>query len=207
MPIVSMRGLAELHNIDKNLVRRTIAESPDFPYIAPPENNPRAGYQFDTELVDSWLLLNDWARGNTQYRPDIHDRLAKEAEEKLEKQAKAGLVPANLPESVRRMVKIKEEKNKKSDVQTALLQLELDKKRGRLVDRDEVVMEFAPKIARLAKGLELFPNLFGKRFGLDDEQIRQMRDYMDELRAALTRDDGGILSESYQPVAEDEDDE
>ncbi len=198
MPILSMRQLAEHYKIDKNLVRKTIAENEDFPYTPAPENNPAAGHKFDLEAVESWLLLHDWARGNSNYRPDIHERLDAESEEKMKKQIAAGIVPA----SVQKLRDNQKSKTNKSDVQTQLLQLELDKRRGRLIDRDEVIAEFAPKISRLAKGLELFPNQFGKKFNLNDEQIRQVRDYVDQLRMDLTRDTGGILSENYEAASE-----
>lgn len=200
MPILNMAQLANHYKIDRKLVRRTIAEHESFPYTPAPENNPGAGHRFDLGQVESWLLINDWSRGNTSYNPHIADRLEAEAEEKAHKQAAAGILP--VPASIQSIRDKSKQKSNKADVQTALLQLELDRKRGRLVDRDEVIAEFAPKISRLAKGLELFPNRFGRKFNLTDAQIREVREYFDELRLALTRDEGGILSENYEAKSE-----
>lgn len=207
MSIVSMEKLSEIHNISRVLIKKTIANFPDFPYIAATSMGPGNGYKFDTEKVEKWLLTNDWARGNTQYRPDIHPRLEREAEEKREKQIAAGLDPDDyVPASIQKYRDAAKAKNSKSDVQTQLLQLELDKKRGDLVRRDDVINEFAPMISTLAKGLEIMPNLIGKRHGLSDAVIRDIRDHLDQLREALVRSSKiGMLSDDFvASVDEDE---
>jgi hypothetical protein len=203
MPILTMTEAGAHYKVDKKLIRRTISEFPDFPYTPAPPGRAYEGHKFNTDAVDSWLLINHWARGDAAYHPEIEPRLAREAAEKIQKQIEAGILPTEyVPPSVQKMRDKEQSKNKKSDVQTALLQLELDKRRGKLIDRDEVIAEFAPKISRLAKGLELFANKFGKKFNLTDPQIREVRDYVDELRLDLTRDDGGILSDEYEARSE-----
>ena len=110
----------------------------------------------------------------------------------------AGLDPDEKVDSISKLKDTMQKRNAKAEVQTALLQLELDKKRGRLVDRDDVVNEFAPIIATLAKGLEIMPNLIGKRHGLTDACIRDIRDHIDQLREGLVRSaKNGILSDDF----------
>jgi hypothetical protein len=184
-----------------------MAERNDFPQ---PSCDSRGHYSFDEQKVDDWLLLNDWSRGNIAHNPHIIDRIVRETEEKRMRLEALGEPPnqgsaEKLPPSVQKMRDVMEQKTAKGRIQTELLQLEFDKKKGLLVSRSEVIQEFAPKIARLAKGLEMMPNLFGKKWGLDDKKIKELRDYMDELRFALSRDDGGILSDKYVPKLDSDD--
>lgn len=205
MTIMTMEQTGVHYNISRVLIKKTIADNPDFPYTPPPPENVRWGYRFDSNEVDNWLLTHEWARGNPAYNPHIQERLERERTEKRAAQISAGITPDD-SEAVINVRNKRNGKTNKNDVQTALLQLELDKKRGRLVDRDDVINELSPVVAALAKQIEMWPNQIGKKLGFTDEAIRVFRDHMDEARATFLRNAlAGVLNPEF--VIEETDDE
>lgn len=193
-----MSQVAESYNISRGLIHKTIADNPDFPYTPPPPENVRWGYRFDSAQVDQWLLTHDWSRGNPAYNPHIQERLEQERMEKRQKQIAAGIMPDDDSEATKNVRNKRNGKTNKNDVQTALLQLELDKKRGRLVDRDDVINELSPVVAALAKQIEMWPNQIGKKLGFSDQAIRLFRDHVDEARATFLRNAlAGVLNPEF----------
>lgn len=192
---------AEHYGVDVRTIKATIAKYPDFPFerIGAQRNK----YIFDFDEVDFWLKTpdNDWWRGTRE--PHVKT-------ERLEKNIAAAATfdpplnspqPSGLPETIKIQREELKQRENKSTVQTALLQLELDKKRGLLVDREEVVTFFSMKMATLAKQLELLPNLIGKKMGLNDETIRLFRDHLDEARHAMAADNKGYFANTDQAGA------
>lgn len=206
MTVMTMSQLAESYNISRVLIHKTIADNPEFPYTPPPPENVRWGYRFDSAEVDKWLLTHEWARGNPAYHPEIRERLDQERMEKRQKQIAAGITPDD-SEATKNIRNKRNGKTNKNEVQTALLQLELDKRRGRLVDRDDVINELSPVVAALAKQIEMWPNQIGKKLGFSDEAIRTFRDHVDEARATFLRNAlAGVLNPEFviEEIPDDE---
>lgn len=187
MGYLSIMGIARKYNLNRKIVVKTMADNPDFPANIPPEYRAgdREGFRCDEKKVEEWLLTHSWSYGDPKYKPHMAERIEREAEEQRQKQIAAGINPNAASKLVQTVLNERAGKNNKSEVQTALLQLELDKKRGNLVQRDDVINHFAPRIAMLAKSLEMIPNSIGKRHGLSDEAIRDLRDDFDRIRETL----------------------
>ena len=201
MKKLNIMTVAQTYNINRILVRKTISEYADFPI-----HHERERVYFYREEIDEWLKTHVWAWGVKRIAPSTAERVEKELSA-VENNILDGIPDGEervLPPSIQRIRDEKEAKGSKAQVQTALLQLELDKKRGQLCNRDDVISHFAPRIAMLAKGLEMIPNLVGKKLGLSDAVIREMRDQIDRHRENLTgcmKD--GIMSDDYALVDDD----
>lgn len=83
--------------------------------------------------------------------------------------------------------------NKKSQLQEALLEIEVQKLRGELLNRAEVTTHLRTKFAQFAKFLDLLPSMAGRAAGCTPEQIEILRDKFEEGRKALIRDDWGFF--------------
>ena len=156
-------------------MRNYLSRYPDFPVVS--RGIGREGYKFDIEAVNEW-------RNRTGL---------------------LGIRSATLgTDEAARKREYRESRERLENVKTQLLQLELDKKRGYLVDRDDVISEFAPKVVRLANQLEMLPRMLGKKFGLSNEMILCVRDYLDQARLAFVRDDTGFFSDAFRGFDNDE---
>jgi hypothetical protein len=197
---LSLGELEKIYGVDRKIIRKTIAENIDFP---PGNSNyDKLKYAFHRHEIDLWLQTHTWAYGKQE--AGTKHGFGAQAKRDLAAGNSAG--PRLLPPSIQKYIDKDKDKSTKSQVQTALLQLELDKKRGRLVDRDDVINELAPVVVALAKQLEMLPNLIGKKFGYTDEAIRFLRDYLDQARAGFLRSAmAGVLSDDY--AAKDDGDE
>lgn len=161
---------AKHYGVDRKTLRATIAHEPEFPRE---KNGGGNTFKFYWDTIDDWLKTNDWYRGEREPR----------SEEPSE----------DLPQNIQKIRSDQLTKNSKSVVQTKLLELEYDKRRGVLVEREVIVGHMITVVARLAKQLELLPNLIGKKTGATDEQIRMWRDHLDQVRNAFVNDGESIL--------------
>lgn len=165
---VSMSKASKNYGVNRDTIRATIAKYDHFPII-----KDGKFLKFDLDAIDEWLGQNDWWRGTREQQSPDED----------------------VPDIIKKLRGAQNQKEGKTQVQTELLQLELDKKRGLLVEREAVVAVFSYKMARFAKQHELIPNLVGKKTGMTDAQIRLLRDHLDEARKALLKDDEGFFEQ------------
>jgi hypothetical protein len=163
MTIENLLQTAKHFNVDRKTIRSTIAKYKNFPCRKNPDNGRT---EFDWKKISDWIDEgNDWWRGE-RVQPDKED----------------------LPDNIKRLRKEINSKDSKSAVQTKLLQLEYDKKRGVLVEREEIISRMIILISRVAKQMEMMPNLIGKKMGLPNETIELFRLHMDQAREALVND-------------------
>ena len=179
---------AEHYGIDRKTLRATVARYPKFPRRK--VGGTKHGWELDWDEIDEWLKKNSWYRGRRA--PSMRSRINR------------GDDPNELPLDIQKIRKGILAKDTKEDIQTKLLRLEYDKKRGVLVERAEIVGSMAIIVARLAKQLELMPNLIGKKTGATDEQIRMWRDVMDQARNAFVNDADPILNAEVMDTEEEE---
>lgn len=85
-------------------------------------------------------------------------------------------------------------KDKKAQIQTELLQIELDEKLARLVPSEDVIKYFSTKMAQLAKKIDLFPAMLGCRLGFEPDVIEEVRKFSDEWRIAVVADNEGFFT-------------
>lgn len=122
----------------------------------------REGWQIDLEKLDAW-------------------------------RKKTGLLCENirLPGDVGTTRKIKQSE-RKSKIQTDLLELELKKKMGELVDRQQVVSHLSTKLAQFGKRMDLLPAMIGRKCTLAPAVIEEIRKYLNDAREALIREDNNF---------------
>lgn len=194
---LNLSETAAHYKLDPKTIKATIAMHEDFPCIK--TGGYKNGWTLDIDAIDKWLKTNEWYYGPNGKVMTLRRMIAegKEAPAAVETKPEPE-VEENVPAGIKSIRKEQGMRESKSKVQTELLQLELDKKRGLLVDREEVVAVFSYKMARFAKQHELIPNLIGKKMGLSDETIRLLRDHLDEARRALLKDDEGYFAQMAQ---------
>jgi phage terminase Nu1 subunit (DNA packaging protein) len=181
--ILNYGELCERYGVKRATLRNYISLY-DFPVVS--RGVAGEGWQFDTDQVDAWRSrtgLLGTKRGPRRHDPRQMRLPTTVPGAAAEEQEQSTL---NLP-PVR-------ETDRKAKIQADLLQLELDEKSGRMVEREAVAALFSAKFARFAKRLDMIPTLVARKMGLAPEVERELRDHLDEARTALVRDDDGYFT-------------
>jgi len=177
----SLLEASDRYGVDRKTIRATVARYIDFPRVK--TGGTKHGWEFNWEHVDEWLKKNTWYRGERQPTASA-----------LKRQINVGTKEDDLPLSAQKIREDLLSRDNKGVVQTKLLQLELDKKMGVLVEREDIIGRMSVLVARLAKQLDMMPNLIGKKMGLPDDVIRMLRDNMDQARSAFVNDSEAIFA-------------
>lgn len=173
--------LSEHFGVDRSTIRATVARHVDFPRMK--VGGTKNGWSFNLIDVEKWLEMNTWYRGTRD--PSIRA---------LRRAINGGKEGDEIPLSAAKIRDDLLQRDTKNSIQTKLLQLELDKKNGVLVNREEIVGRMSIIVSRLAKQLEMVPNLIGKRTGATDEQIKLWRDHLDMVRNAFVNDSKTVFA-------------
>lgn len=198
MRVAGLLAMEKHYAVDRNIIKRAMAHTDDFPFW---KDGP--AFVIETNDVDRWLELHGgWGVGDQSKVTKTQ-----QTDPEFSKIHGVPVVPAD-PRDTPSLQKLREKtsgRGDKSHVQTQLLQLELDKKRGNLVPRDLVVNTFAPIFATFAKEVELIPNSIGRELGLSDDVILAIRERLDRARENLVRaSKQGIMAKDFALKEEDE---
>lgn len=141
----------------------------DFPVHSKGGGGPGRGYEIDLDDLDRWReqynRLN-WTPPHFTGEPPLEDG-----------------VPIQRPVAI---------KDRKAAIQTDLLQIELDKERGLLIDRAEVVKAFSTIVARVAKQMDMMPGHIGRELNWPAEAVELLRTQIDKCRVAIAKNDQGF---------------
>lgn len=87
------------------------------------------------------------------------------------------------------------ETERRARLQSEMLEMEIAQKRGNLIDKTEVISKMRTAFARLAKRLDLLPNIVGRKCELSPEVVEVMRNELDGARRSLALDSDEYFSE------------
>lgn len=171
--------------VSDTTIRDYVKRYPDLPVHRKGTGGKKNGYQFDLDDLDRWREKNNLLNWSPRM-------LAGEG-------AQSQNNDPNMPQ------RPTSTKDRRALIQTELLQIELDKEKGLLVDRAEVIKACSTIFARLARQLDLIPGSIGRELSLVPELVELLRDKLDKARIAICKNDKGFWDITAAEEAADAD--
>lgn len=171
---VNIDEAAKYCGVTGQAVRKHIIADHGFPVESKGSGGKWGGYKIDIEKLDEW-------RKNNNLLNWTGPRFAGQQNPPADQTDPLTTRPLAM-------------KDRKNQIQTDLLQLELDKAQGLLIDRAEVTKTFSTILARVAKLLDLFPAAFGRKMNFDAGTVEEIRKFHDSMRNLIAQGGDGLWS-------------